>query len=718
MMLCCQTIDESGDIWAEPAQNDKGGTARIHFIPKASGPSIAVGDFMLCRLEASAQEGVDFEARLIRKITPSSATPRQDIIGVYQDNSDNGVAGAGGRISPVDKKGRGEWAVATADKNGAQSGELVRAVQISSNRAAARGFNRGQRARAGADRRDMGLPKARIVERLGVGQNVSPSMIALHTNDIPIDFPPDVLAEAKQIQPDKMGKREDLRDLPFITIDPFDARDHDDAIFAQPDPDPKNKGGFILWVAIADVAAYLRKDSVLDAEALMRGNSCYFPDRVVPMLPERLSNDLCSLRAGQDRPVLAVAMTIDSRGEKIAHKFHRAMIRSAVALSYQQVQKAADGVVCAEAKPFLPIITALYEAYAALSVARDKRAPLDLDLPERKIILSADGAVESVRFAERLEAHKLVEVCMILANTCAAETLEQAGAPFLYRVHETPPKERLDALGDVLRALGLKLAKGQRLLPAQLNGFLRQSAGKPYGELVNTSVLRAMTQAYYSPESLGHFGLNLARYCHFTSPIRRYADVIVHRALIDVCGFTGGRADKKSAQDSVQDLEDLVAIAEQISALERRAMVAEREATDRFLAAFLARDIGADFAARINGFSRFGIFVRLVESVADGVIPMRSLRGEYWQMDRDKNILKGGGSGCIIGLGMDARVCLQSCNAQTGEIIFELVELEGKPLPKPRSAGSRKGGRGRGRGVKGAKGGGGFARKKHKTGKR
>ncbi len=665
MVLSCDSIDAAGDVWACIAQGEPH-DLRIHFIAKSGDPSLKVGDFMLCRINPSQQDDVDFEARLIRKIpAPRDSENTQNLIGIYH------ATPTGGRLLPISKKTRGEWAVAEKDKNGAISGELVRATQI-------------------APKARMGLPKARIIERLGADTAPSPSMMALHNHEIPIEFSTATLTQTREIKPINTQNRKDLRDYPFITIDPFDAKDHDDAVFVQLDSDPQNKGGFIIWVAIADVAAYLPHDTPLDAEALFRGNSCYFPDRVVPMLPERLSNDLCSLRAGEDRPVLVVAMTIDSSGEKTKHQFYRAMIRSAAALSYQQVQTAYDGAADAATTPFIDPITQLYRAYHAVAIARKKRAPLDLDLPERKITLGADGTVESIHFAQRKDAHLLIETFMIMANTCAAEELEDKKQPLLYRIHESPPKEKLDALSDVVRALGLKLAKGQRLQPAHLNRLLAQSKKTAHSELVSISVLRSMTQAYYGVDSLGHFGLNLTRYCHFTSPIRRYADVVIHRALIRACGLGDDAGDTPAT-------EILAEIGAQISVSERRAMMAERESADRYLAAFLERDIGATFDARIAGFSRFGIFVRLIDTAADGVIPLRSLRGEYWQFDRDKNVLQGARSGCIIGLGMDARVCLQDTNANTGEIVFDLIELNGKPLPKsgsghkkPRSGKRRK----------------------------
>ena len=349
-----------------------------------------------------------------------------------------------------------------------------------------------------------------------------------------------------QRKPAELGGREDWRKLALVTIDPVDAKDHDDAVHAAPDPDPDNPGGHILTVAIADVAHYVTPGSALDREALMRGNSVYFPDRVVPMLPERISNDLCSLRPREDRAALAVRMIIGADGRKRSHTFHRVLMRSAAKLNYAQAQEAIGGSTDEDTGILLePALRPLYDAYAALTRARTERGPLDLDLPERKILLKADGTVDRVITPERLESHRLIEEFMILANVAAAETLEKARVPLIYRVHDEPSLEKIEALRQFLDTLHISLPKGGALRAEQFNRILHQVKGRDVETLVNEVVLRSQAQAEYAAENYGHFGLNLRRYAHFTSPIRRYADLIVHRGLIRAERFRRRRPARK-----------------------------------------------------------------------------------------------------------------------------------------------------------------------------
>ncbi|MEM7615298.1 MAG: VacB/RNase II family 3'-5' exoribonuclease, partial [Pseudomonadota bacterium] len=476
---------------------------------------------------------------------------------------------------------------------------------------------------------------------------------------------------------------------PLITIDPADARDHDDALCALPDPDAE--GGHIVWVAIADVAHYVRPGTALDGAARERGNSTYFPDRVVPMLPEGLSADLCSLHEGVDRPCIAVEIKLDAAGRKTAHRFTRGLMRSPAALTYGQAQAAIDGAPDAQTADLLePVLRPLWAAYAAAARAREARQPLNLDLPERRIVLDDDGTVLSVAFRERMDAHKLIEEFMVMANVCAAETLEKKQHPLIYRVHEEPSAEKLDALRETAQSAGLTLAKGQVLSTKLLNRLLDQAAGLDEAELINMQVLRSMQQAYYYPQNFGHFGLSLRAYAHFTSPIRRYADLVVHRALI-----AAHKWDKDGlTPDEVERLEPT---AEWISQTERRSMLAERETTDRYLAAYLADRVGSDFAGRVSGIARFGLFVKLDDTGADGLIPIRSLGDEYFHYDRDSQTLMGDRSGRVIGLGQRATVRLSEAEAITGGLVFELLELEGETLPRASHRPGRGPQRGKGR---------------------
>ncbi|HHI69446.1 MAG TPA: VacB/RNase II family 3'-5' exoribonuclease, partial [Rhodobacteraceae bacterium] len=434
---------------------------------------------------------------------------------------------------------------------------------------------------------------------------------------------------------------------------------------------------------IADVAHYVTPGSALDREAWKRGNSTYFPDRVVPMLPDRLSGDLCSLHEGVPRACIAVRMVLDAHGQKISHRFTRAMMKSAASLNYEEVQAAIDGKPNDKTKPLLtPVLEPLYAAYDALKTARKHRQPLDLDLPERKIVLSDEGKVVSVDFRDRLDAHKMIEEFMVLANVAAAEELVAKRTPLLFRVHEEPSPEKLESLREVAQSAGLVLAKGQVLQTRHLNNLLEQAEGTEFDEQINLSTLRSMTQAYYGQENFGHFGLALKNYAHFTSPIRRYSDLIVHRALISANNWG-----KDGLSDS--EIERLEETAKHISETERRSMMAERDTTDRYLASYLSERVGAEFNARISGIAKFGVFARLDETGADGLIPIRTIGREYYRFDPDSQTLTGEETGLTLGLGVSVTVRLAEAVPVTGGLTLELLTVDGKALPK--GSGGRRG---------------------------
>ena len=653
--------DRDGELVATPASwqsDEEGAPPRILVLTggRMPGPTPGVGDRLLARLapldEVDAS-GCAYEARPIKRL----ARERERLLGIY-----HALGRRGGVIDPVDRKQLKEWPVSPDDTGEAEDGELVRFE-----------LKRGGR---------YGLPRARVLERLGAPEaEGAVSLIAIHRHGIPETFPDAVLAEAEALKAPSLGKREDLRRMPLITIDPSDARDHDDAVWAAPDDDPANEGGWVVMVAIADVACHVRPRTALDKEALKRGNSVYFPDRVVPMLPERISNDLCSLREGEDRPCLAVRMTFDKDGRKTGHRFVRGLMRSAAKLAYAQAQAAIDGQPDDTTGPLLePVLRPLWAAYGAVKRARDRRAPLELDIPERKIVLDRAGRVADVVVPERLDAHKLIEEFMIQANVAAAETLERKRSPLIYRVHDAPSKEKLAALGDFLSTLGIKLPKAGVLKPEQFNKILAQSRKGDMAELVSEVVLRAQAQAEYSPANFGHFGLNLRRYGHFTSPIRRYADLIVHRALIRALGL---------GEDGLTDLEipQLDEIASAISDTERRAMAAERETVDRLIAGHLADQVGATFAARISGVVRTGLFVRLATTGADGFVPGSSIGGDFFRQDERLQALVGERTGLAFRLGDQVEVRLVEAIPSAGALRFELLS-EGRPLP----AGTRRSG--------------------------
>ena len=596
--------DSDGELLARPTEWDEDAHGAAPVIRIASqrrarpGEVAGVGDRALLRVE---RDGEETNGRVIKLIDRA----KHRVLGIFR-----GLPDGGGRLVPIDKKQLGrELAIPRERTAGAADGDLV-AVEV---------------ARQGR----LGLPAGSVVERLGsLKSEKAVSLIAIHAHGIPHTFSHSLMGEADAARPATLESREDWRHVPFVTIDPPDAKDHDDAVHATPDPDPRNQGGHIVSVAIADVAHYVRPGSALDRAALERGNSVYFPDRVVPMLPERISNDLCSLRPLEDRPALAVRMIIGADGRKRSHSFHRIMIRSAARLHYEQAQLAVSGRTDEITEPLVEkILEPLYAAYRAVLHARNERGPLDLELPERKILLKSDGTVDRIIIPQRLESHRLIEEFMILANVAAAETCERVRVPLIYRVHDEPSPEKLTALREFLATLDISLPKSGALRPDAFNGILQRVKGREVERLVNEVVLRSQAQAEYSPENFGHFGLNLRRYAHFTSPIRRYADLVVHRALI--------RAQKLGPDGLPEATEPraLAEVAANISATERRAMKAERETADRLIAHFLADRVGATFDGHVSGVTRAGLFVELDETGADGLIPARLIGDEYFHFD-------------------------------------------------------------------------------------
>jgi len=661
-------LSRDGDLIANPhvwAHEGITPPAIVFASQKKGDPSLGIGDRVLAKLRAlDAGDDYAYEARAIRKLSS-----KQRSVGVFRSQ------GSGGRIVPVQKKESRELQVSADDVNGALNGELVQVEILGGAR--------------------FGLPGARVVERIGdVGSPRTISLIAIHEHGIETEFSDEALAIAEAAEPvTSMKGREDLRQTPFVTIDPEDARDHDDAVYAEADTDPANEGGHVLWIAIADVAHYVRPGTALDREARARGNSAYFPDRVVPMLPDGLSGDLCSLHEGVDRPCLGVRIVLDKAGHKREHAFFRAMMRSAGSLTYEDAQAMADGTYDGPHDALTePVVAPLYAAYRALVTAREHRQPLDLDLPERRVVLNEAGEVESIRLRERFDAHRLIEECMVLANVCAAETLEGKRSDLVYRVHEPPLEERIESLRETVRSIGLSFAKGQRIAPSVLNRALREAAKTEFSETVSIAVLRAQTQAYYSPENLGHFGLNLARYAHFTSPIRRYADLIVHRALISALGLGANPGKDGLSAEEAARLDDT---AKHISQAERKAMLAERDSTDRYLAAYMEKRIGAEFEGLVSGVARFGLFVKLDETGADGLVPVSSLGDDYYHHDPETGTLKGDRGGRTFRLGQRVTVRLEEAVPLTGGLRFTLIEGGAQGERTGRGpAGRGKGGRG------------------------
>ncbi|WP_164755499.1 ribonuclease R [Mesorhizobium sp. M7A.F.Ca.CA.001.12.2.1] len=670
--------DADGVLLARPTEHTANGPppiVSIRLSRSGSGPAPGIGDRVLAKTFPAddtnvALGGPAYTGRVVKIFEKRTDA----VLGIFRILQDGTF-----RIEPVERR-QPELIVDKEFQNGAKNGDLVEVEPARASR--------------------FGLPRAKVLNVLGsLTSEKAVSMIAIHAHDIPHIFPADVIAESEAVKPATPDHREDWRDLPLVTIDPADAKDHDDAVFAAPDPDEKNPGGVVATVAIADVAAYVRYGTALDREALKRGNSVYFPDRVVPMLPERISNDLCSLREGQDRPALAVRMIFSAEGRKLRHTFHRVMMKSAAKLAYQQAQAAIDGAPDDKTGPILEtVLKPLWDAYAILKRGRDGRQPLELDLPERKIVLKPDGTVDRVIVPERLDAHKLIEEFMIQANVAAAETLEAKKQELVYRVHDAPSLAKQESLREFLQTLGLSLARGAQMQPSQFNGILERVRGADNEGLVNEVVLRSQSQAEYSPKNIGHFGLNLRRYAHFTSPIRRYADLIVHRGLIAALGLGPGGL----TQDEAARLEDVAVL---ISGTERRAMAAERDTVDRLIAAYLAERIDDRFDARISGVTKSGLFVQLPQYGADGFIPVSTLGGDYYIYDETARSLFGERSGKGYQLADRVEVRLIEVAPMAGAMRFEML-TDPKPLPgskrsfhkakgRARASQSRPGSRGR-----------------------
>ena len=698
MVVLVTGTDLDGDAVARPLdwQGDGPPPLVLMAAEERGRPALAPGERVLARLKPIGQGR--YEGRTLKRLTEAPAR----VLGVFKAGGQDtgGEDGAGGRdrrgrgrfvprgtgiaaapgegrLVPTDRRSKAEWRIPAGETDGAEHDEIVLAQPLPST-----GY---------------GLKTARVVERLGrMGDARSVSLICIHTHGIPTEFDPASVAEAEAAREVALGARVDLRDLGLVTIDGEDARDFDDAVFAEPDVarpgdeggEPANPGGHRLVVAIADVAHYVRPGSALDRDARKRGNSVYFPDRVVPMLPEALSNGWCSLRPAEERGCLFVEMRVGADGRKLSHRFGRGLMRSAARLTYTQVQALHDheaGAGMAEpplveqsildGAPPVPegLVGALYAAFRALLGARQARGTLDLDLPERKVVLDEAGQVSAIAPRPRLDSHRLIEEFMVLANVAAAEELERRHRPCMYRVHAPPSDEKLEALRAFLRTFDLALPPTGELRPRDLDRVLRAVAGTEHAPLVNEVMLRSQSQAAYDPDNIGHFGLSLARYAHFTSPIRRYADLLVHRALVS--GMRPG--DGALPHDGEGSAGEYPDIAEHITGTERRAALAEREAVDRYLSAYMADKVGAVFAARISGVARFGLFVTLDDSGASGLVPLKSLPDDYWMHDETTQSLVGRSTRLVFCLAQAVEVRLSEATPVTGGLLFGMLTGSG-----------------------------------------
>ncbi|WP_312146045.1 ribonuclease R [Brevundimonas sp.] len=650
--------DADGELYVELV---KGGedAPRALLLPDREGktPAPGLGDRLLVKFSRGAE---GWEARLVKRL--DAGTNR--VLGVIRKSARET------RVEPVDKRSKDVLLIPSAQAGDLRDGDLVLAS-----------IEKG-------DHR-YGPKRGKILESIGREDDPrAASIIAIHAHGLPTGFSEQVEREAEDQALPTLKGREDLREIPFITIDPADARDHDDAVYAERDTDPKNPDGWVVWVAIADVAAYVRPNSALDREARDKGNSTYFPDRVEPMLPEVLSNGLCSLKQGENRACMAVRMIFDKDGRKTGHKFMRGLMRSQAKLSYEQAQSAIDGQQDDVTGPIMDaILYPLWNAYSTMQKGRERRSPLAIESPERRVIMAPGGGIAAIEPRKSLEAHRLIEEMMIQANVCAAETLEKTRTPLIYRVHEAPSQEKIFNLADFLHTIAKPWNKGEAPTTKRFNKLLDEMRDGPHAEVVNEVVLRTQMQAVYSPDNVGHFGLHLDRYAHFTSPIRRYSDLIVHRGLIRGLNLgSDGLTDREIAE--------LTAIAEQVTSTERRSMAAERDAMDRYIAAFLQDHVGATFSGRITGVTRFGLFVRLDETGADGLVPVSTLGSEYFTHDDRAHALIGERTGKRFTLGRRVEVKLMEATPVTGGLVLEMIS---EPDPRdPNAPAPRYGIRGRG----------------------
>ncbi len=616
---------------------------RLRIKERGRRAALAVGDRILARTEERGQGHI---AIMMKKIAQSSDM----LLGVVEKDERDRFW-----LKPVDRKIRRSTAI--SDLGEAEVGNLVLAEPV----------GRGTQI------------KARVKEVLG--DPFAPksfSLIAIHKYEIPQVFPSDVLDEAEQATQLEFSKqhREDLTHLPIVAIDPADARDHDDAIWAAPDDDENNAGGFKAIIAIADVSFYVRSGSKLDREAYRRGNSVYFPDRVVPMLPEALSTDVCSLKQDVDRAALACHLKIDAKGKVVSSRFTRAIVRLTGNIAYEDAQAAMDGKL--EHPMKAAALEPLWACWKLLAKARDGREPLNLDLPEKRVVLDDQGRIAEIAVRERLDAHRLVEDYMIAANVAAAKMLESKKSPLIYRVHETPSREKLIALKDYLKSFDVSFAMGQVIKPAVFNRLISQVGEAEILPLVMEQILRSQTQAYYGATNMGHFGLSLGSYAHFTSPIRRYADLIVHRALVSGCKLEQPEPDNENIPAQSGLSKDMAGkldmISEKISQLERRAMKAERETIDRYISAHLSDHVGQVLKCRITGVQNFGFFATVEELGGDGLVPVRTLGVERFDYDEQKQQLEGVETGVTYNIGQKLDLRLVEANAATGSLLFELAE--------------------------------------------
>ena len=621
-------IDSMGDLIARPLDwRSQKEMPQIVIVKNKINPPAGVGDIVQARLKQLKK--YLYEGEIIRRITSSG----NQMVGVYENN----------KVYSVDRRLKQAFALLDVPRD-VHNKDIV-LVEIPSIRSRE--------------------PIARFIQKIGSSTDPhAATLIAIYMHHLPVMFLKQTEKEVKNLTiPPLDEKRIDLRHISFVTIDGADAKDFDDAVWAEPDESAENKGGYHVMIGIADVSWYVRPETALDMDAKLRGNSVYFPDRVIPMLPFEVSNGVCSLRPNEDRAALVCEVFLDKNGVKKQHRFLRALIRSSRRLTYTEVEEAIQNKT-----PIVGLedeIKSLKNVYDVLRKQRKKRGVIEIDVPEQQVELDSKGNILSIHPREMLSSMHLIEELMILANVAAAETLEEKKMPVMYRVHDRPSAEKLKTLNNFLQSIKvIKKPLSENALPHDFNDVLIRTKTSDKSFAINEFVLRSQSQACYSPENIGHFGLSLLRYAHFTSPIRRYADLMVHRALVDALKLGEGGLSK----ESVVDFES---VARHISQTERQAAAAEQDSIDRYIAAYLKNKENKTFKVRISSITSFGIFVRLESFGADGFIPMRYLGGDFYDYDERTQTLIGRATGRKFQVGEKLQAVLKEVSPLTGGLLFK-----------------------------------------------
>ena len=632
------------------------------FIPNVQMQKVMHGDYVLAQPNGFDRKGRP-EVRIVRVVRVLEANKKQ-IVGRFF--IEQGI----GYVMPDDSRITRDILIPDNARLGARMGQVV-VVELHPRTA------------------PFFQPIGKITEVLG--DNMAKGMeveIAIRKHDIPHSFPSAVEKQLKKWAEDvpeeaKRG-RVDLRDLPLVTIDGEDARDFDDAVFCQ-----KQGKGWKLWVAIADVSYYVRPKSALDTEAYNRGNSVYFPNRVVPMLPEKLSNGLCSLNPQVDRLCMVCEMTISAKGKMTDYQFYEALMNSHARLTYNKVAKILekDTALCERYASLVPHLQDLHEMYRALVKARQQRGAIEFETIESKFIFNALGRIERIEPVVRNDAHKIIEECMILANIASANFMEKHQEPALYRIHAVPGEEKLTAFRSFLAECGLSLSGGNKPTPMDYAQLLEQIKQRPDHELIQTMLLRSMSQAVYSADNIGHFGLALEEYAHFTSPIRRYPDLTLHRGIKYLLAKQKGSKRKTTDTGGYHyQLEEMDLFGAHCSSTERRADDATREVADWLKCEYMQDHVGEEFDGVISSVTGFGFFVRLNDLFIDGLVHISGLANDYYLFDMPKQRLIGENSGMIFRLGDAVKVRVEAVSLEQKQIDFSLISSERKPRRSGKTA--------------------------------